>query len=317
MRRVSGLVAVAVAMLAAGCVQAETPQTPPPVQDRPAPEHDPLLQPIAPEYARRWLGVEVPTRLYGNTYLVGFSGLDVALISTPEGLVLIDGAVPQAVLDIEENIRRLGFRIEDVKYILSTEPHYDHAGGLAALARDSGATVIASPAAAAVLRRGSSGPDDPQASTAAAFPGVERVRVLQDGEILRLGDLEITARATPGHTPGSMSWSWRSCEDGDCKAVVFGSSLNPITSGEYRYSDPANRALLDAFRQTFANLRTMPCDILLTAHMEQSGGDVRLAQLRQGVEPNPFIDPTACRAYADKHEVLLDQRLERERNAAR
>lgn len=314
MRRVSGLAAMALAVLTAGCVQAETPQTPPPAQARPDPAHDPLLQPIAPEYARRWLGVEAPIRLYGNTYLVGFSGLDVALIATSDGLILIDGAVPQAVMDIEANIRRLGFRVEDVKYILSTEPHYDHAGGLAALARDSGATVIASPAAAAVLRRGRSGADDPQFSTVLAFPAVERVRALQDGEILRLGEVEITARATPGHTPGSMSWSWRSCEAGDCKTVVFGSSLNPITSGAYRYSDPANRALLDGFRATFESLRAMPCDILLSAHMEQSGGDVRLAQLRQGVEPNPFIDPTACRAYVDKHEALLERRLERERN---
>ncbi|RZJ39740.1 MAG: subclass B3 metallo-beta-lactamase, partial [Brevundimonas sp.] len=243
-------------------------------------------------------------------------GLDVALISTSDGLVLIDGALPQAVAAIEDNIRRLGFRIEDVKYILSTEPHYDHAGGLAALARDSGATVIASPAAAAVLRRGRSGADDPQASSLAAFPPVERVRALQDGQVLRLGDVEITARATPGHTPGSMSWSWRSCEAADCRTVVFGSSLNPITSGSYRYSDPANRALLDGFRRTFVSLRAMPCDILLSAHMEQSGGDVRLARLRQGVQPNPFIDPTACRAYADKHEALLDRRLERERNGA-
>ena len=316
MKPVSSLVAVGFLALTAGCVQAETPQQPPAAQVRPAPEDDPLLQPIAPEYARRWLGAEAPIRLYGNTWLVGFSGLDVGLIATSDGLVLIDGALPQAVADIEDNIRRLSFRIEDVKYILSTEPHYDHAGGLAALARDSGATVIASPAAAAVLRRGRSGADDPQASSLAAFPPVERVRAMQDGHVLRLGDVEITARATPGHTPGSMSWSWRSCESGDCKTVVFGSSLNPITAGGYRYSDPANKALLDGFRQTFANLRAMPCDILLSAHMEQSGGDARLARLRQGREPNPFIDPTACRAYADRHEALLDRRLERERNGA-
>lgn len=316
MRQVSSIVAAALVALTAGCAQAEAPEQPQAAQVRPAPEHDPLLRPIVPEYARRWLGAEAPIKLYGNTYLVGFSGLDVALISTSDGLILIDGALPQAVADIEDNIRRLGFRIEDVKYILSTEPHYDHAGGLAALARDSGATVIASPAAAVVLRQGHSGADDPQASTAAAFPPVERVRALLNGEVLRLGDVEITARATPGHTPGSMSWSWRSCEATECKTVVFGSSLNPITSGSYRYSDPANRALLDGFRRTFASLRAMPCDILLSAHMEQSGGDVRLAQLRQGVEPNPFIDPTACRAYADKHEALLDRKLERERNNA-
>lgn len=314
MRRVSGILAAGLMALTAGCAQAEPQQQPPAAQARPDPAHDPLLQPIAPEYARRWLGVEVPTRLYGNTYLVGFSGLDVALISTSEGLILVDGALPQAVPAIEDNIRRLGFRIEDVKYILSTEPHYDHAGGLAALARDSGAIVIASPAAAAVLRRGRSGADDPQAAWLEPFPAVGRVRALRDGETLRLGDVEITARATPGHTPGSMSWSWRSCEGGDCKAVMFGSSLNPISADGYRFTDPANRALLDGFRATFERLRTMPCDILLTAHMEQSGGDARLAQLRQGVQPNPFIDPTACRAYADKYEVLLERRLERERN---
>lgn len=312
MRRVSGLMAATLAALMAGCAQAEPPQSKP----APAAGTDSLMQPIAPEYARRWLGVEMPVKLYGNTYLVGFSGLDVALISTADGLVLIDGALPQAVPAIEDNIRRLGFRIEDVKYILSTEPHYDHAGGLAALARDTGATVIASPAATAVLRRGRSGADDPQAAWLEPFPAVERVRALRDGETLRLGELEITARATPGHTPGSMSWSWRSCEGGDCKAVVFGSSLNPIAADGYRFSDPANRALLDGFRRTFDSLRTMPCDILLTAHPDQSGGDVRLAQLRQGATPNPFIDPTACRAYADKYEVLLERRLERERAPA-
>lgn len=313
MRRVSGLLTAALLALTAGCAQAEPRQDAPAAQARPDPAHDPLLQPIAPEYASQWLAVEIPTRIHGNTFSVGFGGLTVVLISTSDGLVLVDGALPQAVPAIEDNIRRLGFRIEDVKYILSTEPHYDHAGGLAALARDTGATVVASPAAAAVLQRGRSGADDPQAAWLEAFPPVERVRALRDGEVLRLGDVAITARATPGHTPGSMSWSWRSCEGEACKEVVFGSSLNPISADGYRFTDPANRALLDGFRATFASLRAMPCDILLTAHPSQSGGDEHMAHLRQGVTPNPFIDPNACRAYADKYEALLDRRLERER----
>lgn len=313
MRRVSGILSAALLALTAGCAQAEPQQQPPAAQARPDPAHDPLLQPIAPEHAQQWLAVEMPTRIYGNTFFVGFGGLTVVLISTSEGLVLVDGALPQAVPAIEDNIRRLGFRMEDIKYILSTEPHYDHAGGLAALARDTGATVVASPAAAAVLRRGRSGADDPQAAWLEAFPPVERVRDLRDGEVLQLGDVAITARATPGHTPGSMSWSWRSCEGADCKDVVFGSSLNPLAAEGYRFTDPANRALVDGFRATFASLRTMPCDILLTAHPSQSGGDAHLAQLRQGVTPNPFIDPTACRAYADKYEVLFERQLERER----
>ncbi len=313
MRPMSCLAAAALLALTAACARAEPQQDAAPPAARPDPAHDPLLQPIAPEHARQWLGVEIPTRIYGNTWFVGFSGLSVVLISTSEGLVLVDGALPQAVPAIEDNIRRLGFRLEDVKYILSTEPHYDHAGGLAALARDTGATVIASPAAAAVLRRGRSGADDPQAAWLAPFPAVERVRALRDGEVLQVGDVAITARATPGHTPGSMSWSWRACEADACKAVVFGSSLNPIAADGYRFSDPANRALLDAFRETLTRLRTLPCDILLTAHPGQSDGDTRMVRLRQGGTPNPFVDPTACRAYADRSEALLDRRLERKR----
>lgn len=313
MRRVSGILTASLLALIAGCAQAEPQDRPPASQYRPDPAHDPLLRPIAPEYARQWLGVEPPVRIHGNTWFVGFGGLTVVLISTSDGLVLIDGALPQAVPAIEDNIRRLGFRIEDVKYVLSTEPHYDHSSGIAALLRDSGGTAVASPEAAEVLRRGRSGPDDPQADWLEAFPPVERVIALRDGQTLQVGDVVITARATPGHTFGSMSWSWRSCEAGDCKDVVFGSSLNPISADGYRFTDPEHQPLVDGFRRTFASLRAMPCDILLTAHPGQSGGDERMARLRQGETPNPFIDPTACRAYADKYEALLDRRLERER----
>lgn len=278
---------------------------------------DPLLRPIAPESAARWLvGPEAPVRIHGNTYLVGFAGLNVALIDTGDGLILIDGAVPQAVRDIQANIRRLGFRAEDIRYILSTEPHLDHAGGIAALARDSGATVVAGAAAAEVLRRGRSGPDDPQAAWLDDFPPVQRLRAVADGDVLRLGDVEIIARATPGHTPGSMSWSWRSCESDACLDIVFAASLNPLAAGAYRFSDPGNAPALAAFRATFARLRSLPCGILLTAHPGQSGGEEKLARLREARAPNPFVDPAACRAYADRFEPLLDAQLAEEARAA-
>ncbi|MEN2785724.1 subclass B3 metallo-beta-lactamase [Sphingomonas qilianensis] len=278
---------------------------------------DPLLRPIAGDYAARWLSPQPPTRIFGNSYLVGFGGLNVALIRTQAGLILIDGAVPQAVPAIERNIRALGFKLGDVKYILSTEPHYDHAGGLAALARDTGATVVASGAAAAVLRRGRSGAGDPQAAQLPPFPPVQRLRIVRDGAQLKLGDTIVTAHATPGHTAGSMSWAWRSCEGAQCAAVVFASSLNPVAAEGYRFSDPAHAAVVAAFRGTFATLRAMPCDILLTAHPDQSGGDVAFARLQQQRTPNPFVDPGACRAYVRKFERLLDKRLAKERGMPR
>ncbi|MET0372984.1 MAG: metallo-beta-lactamase, partial [Rhizorhabdus sp.] len=191
---------------------------------------DPLLRPIAPDFAAKWLRPEAPVNIYANVYLVGFGGLNVGLIRTDAGLVLIDGAVPQGVKVIEDNIRALGFSLSDVKLILSTEPHYDHAGGIAALARDTGATVVASAAAAPVLMRGRSGPEDPQMAWLESFPAMKKVRVVRDGEAVRLGKTVITARATPGHTPGSMSWTLRPCDKGSCLNIVFASSLNPIAA---------------------------------------------------------------------------------------
>jgi metallo-beta-lactamase class B len=276
-----------------------------------APEADPLLRPIAPDYAKRWLAPQAPVRLFGNTHLVGFGGLNVGLIRTSDGLILIDGAVPQAVRDIEANIRALGFSVRDVKLILSTEPHYDHAGGIAALARDSGATVVASAAAAAVLSRGGRDRADPQWGMLEAFPAPTRIRTVRDGDIVRLGNVSVTAVATPGHTPGSMSWRWRSCDGRDCATVLFASSLNPVAAPGWRFSDHPDRVRL--FRATFARVRAMPCDILLSAHPEQSGGDRKLAQLRTRRTPNPFRDPGACRAYADTAAERLDKALLQEK----
>ena len=206
------------------------------------------------------------------------AGLSVALIRTRAGLILIDGAVPQAVPDIEAHIRALGFSIRDVKLILSTEPHYDHAGGLAALARDSGAQVVASAPAAAVLRQGGGDPDDPQAAWLDPFPAVRDVRAVRDGAVIRLGEVAVTAHATPGHTLGSMSWSWSACEGKACRTIVFASSLNPIAADGWRFADPAHRRFVDAFRATFARVKAMPCDMLISAHPDPGDAD-RLARL--------------------------------------
>lgn len=270
---------------------------------------DPLLQPIEPDYAKRWLTSQPPTRIYGNTYLVGFAGLNVALIRTGAGLILIDGSVPQGVAAVESNIRSLGFDPKDIRLILSTEPHWDHAGGLAALARDTGAIVVAAPAAAEVLRKGRSGPDDPQAGWLAPYPPVPRVRSIAGGKTLRLGEVTVRAVATPGHTPGSMSWTWASCEAGRCVRIMFGASLRPIAAEGYRFSNPARASALAAFRRSFVTLRTTPCHILLTAHPDQSGGDLKFERLQRQRDPKPFLDPGACRAYADRYERLLEARI--------
>lgn len=270
-------------------------------------QDDPLTRPIAPEAAAKWIGPQAPIRVHGKTYLVGFAGMNVALIDTGKGLILIDGAVPQSVRSVEANLRKLGFRIEDVKLILSTEPHFDHAGGLAALARDSGATVLAGAWAVTALKQGMSTPDDPQAAWLVPFPAVSRVRAVKDGEVIRLGNVAVTTRATPGHTPGSMSWTWRSCEGGACRTIVFASSINPVAANGYRFTK--HPEVVASFRASHAKFRAMPCDIMFSAHPDNSGGVEKYARFARSVRPNPYLDPGACRAYAARSAKALAERL--------
>jgi metallo-beta-lactamase class B len=281
------------------------------------PVDDPLTRPIAPDSAQRWLTPLPPGRVLGDTYFVGFAGLGIALIKTSAGLILIDGGVPQAVSAIEANIRKLGFRVEEIRYILVTEPHWDHAGGVAALARDSGAQVVASVPTATVLRTGRVGSDDPQFAILVPFPPVAKVRAVRGGETVRLGNTIVTARATPGHTAGSMSWSWRSCEASECRTVVFGASLNAVSSEAYRFTDAAHAPVVASFRRGFAAMRALPCDILLISHPDQFGLDERYRRAQAGERPNPLIDANACRAYADRAEQKLDDRLAKEKSEAR
>ena len=269
-----------------------------PAQDR----DDPLTRPIATGRAAEWLAPRPPVRVFGNSSRVGFGGLSVALIDSGDGLILIDGALPQAAPAILANVAKLGFRPQDIKYILSTEPHFDHAGGLAALARDTGATVVASPRGAEALRSGLLAADDPQRGYGGRFPAVPTVRVMRDRQTLRLGNVVITALATPGHTMGSMSWTWRSCEGRHCRTIVFASSLNPVSHDSYRYSAPSSRGIVDGFRRTHAAMKAMPCDILITAHPDQAGGGGRFSTA-----------PGACRAYANASQHALEARLRKER----
>ncbi|MBE1526551.1 metallo-beta-lactamase class B [Sphingopyxis sp. OAS728] len=262
---------------------------------------DPLTRPLAVERAKEWLAPLPPEKLFGNSYLVGFGGLSVALIDTGDGLVLVDGALPQAAPAILANVRTLGFDPKDIKFILSTEPHWDHAGGLAALARDTGATVVASARGAEGLRSGRHAKDDPQLGYGGSWPAVTRLRVVKDGEVLKLGKTAITAVATPGHTMGSMSWRWQACEGTACKTIVFASSLNPVSADGYRFTSKAGAPIVKGFEQSYRKMDATPCDVLISAHPDNAG-------------TGRFNDkPGACRAYVDRSRKKLETRLSEER----
>jgi metallo-beta-lactamase class B len=245
-----------------------------------------------------------PVRIHANTYLVGTCGISSILIVGDEGDILIDGG-PEAAADlIADNIRALGFRVQDIRYILISHEHYDHVGGIAKLQRLSGATVMTSAPAARVLASGVPAIDDPQFGVVKPFPPVPVGRIIADGEEVRLGNLMLTAMTTPGHAAGATSWRWVGCDGGVCRTMVYADTLRPVSNGTYRFSDHA--AVVAAFRASLAKVAASTCEILLTPDPSENGMPDRLALGK------PLLDDQACKAYAALRSHELDDRLAKE-----
>ena len=251
-----------------------------------------------------WTKPAPPVRIHANTYDVGTCGITSILIVGDQGDILIDGGPEEAAELIADNIRRLGYRVEDIRFILHSHEHFDHVGGIAKLQRLSGATVVSSVPAKKVLETGTPSGDDPQSGTLKPFPPASVGRTIVDGQEVRLGNLMLTAIATPGHTPGALSWRWVSCDGGVCRTIVYADSLSPVSSPAYRFGD--HPAYLAAYRASIAKLAVSPCEILITPHPSASHMPERFALGK------PMLDENACRDYAAGLTKNLDARLAKE-----
>lgn len=252
-----------------------------------------------------------PFQVFGNTYYVGTAGLSSILVTSKRGLILIDGGLSQSAPLIADSIRKLGYRIEDVRLILNSHTHHDHAGGLAALQRASGAIVAASPASALALKQGGPTSDDPQFAFGReinGFPSIAKVKVVADDETLRVGDLEIRARFTPGHTPGGTSWTWRSCEGTRCLDMVYADSLNAVSAPGFNFASDSS-----AFGDSIARVAQLRCDVLMAPHPGQFDMETKFQSRRHRPPRNPFIDPKGCESYAAAAKLKLEKRIEDDR----
>lgn len=244
-----------------------------------------------------------PFRIHGNTWYVGTCGIAAILITGDEGHVLIDSGTEKGAAVVAANIRRLGFRLEDVKLLLASHEHHDHVGGMAALQGLTGAELAVSKDAALVLSSGRPAPDDPQFGAIPEMTPAKVATVLpQDGRVL-LGPIALQAVPTPGHTAGATTWQWQSCAGADCRTIVYADSLSAISSDSYRFSD--HPAYVQAFRDGLARLEKLECTMLITPHPSASELNTRAAA---GLAP----DPTGCARYARAKMASLDARLAKE-----
>jgi metallo-beta-lactamase class B len=259
----------------------------------------------------KWNKPTEPFKMIGNVYYVGTDGLASYLITSPQGHILVDTVMPEATSQIKANIEKLGFKVTDIKYLLNTHAHIDHTGGLAEMKAASGAQLVAGEADKPLLEGGYY--PGAREETALNFPPVKVDRTAREGDKVTVGDVTLTARETPGHSPGCTSWEF-SVKDGDAtrSVLIFCSgtvALNRLVT------NPTHPGIVTDYRKTFARAKDMKVDVLLAPHPEMYRMQDKRAMLSDGA-PNPFVNPGEFNAYAATLEKAFDDALAKQTAAA-
>lgn len=274
-----------------------------------------LAEPMAAQSYEEMLeqmgGPFEPLRIVGELYYVGTHDVTAFLWAGPEGHILLDGGFPENAAMIRANIEALGFRVEDVRVLVNSHAHFDHAGGLAALKAWSGARLVASAGDAPLLEAGGLG--DPVIGDGGAFPAVEVDEIVADRGEVRLGRRVLTAHMTAGHTPGCTTWSARVPDGERMLDVVFVCSVTVLPGVRLTGADATWSGIDGDFERTFDRLRSLPVDVFLAAHGSFFGLEEKARAVRDGVTVNPFIDPDRYRRYIERGYARFVERLAAER----
>lgn len=251
-----------------------------------------------------------PFHIIGDVYFVGTAGLGSYLITSPQGHVLLDGALPESAPQIEQHVALLGFKMRDVKILLNTHAHFDHDGGLAELKRVSGAQVIASRADAPNIESGLT--DSYGSGWDTRIQGVKVDRIIDDGAQVKLGTNILTAHVTPGHTKGCTTWTMPVTKNGHIHNLVFYCSTS--IPGYSLINNRAYPNIVSDYQHSFAVLEKLPCDVFLANHTGFFHMDEKLARVRPG-GPNPFIDPAEYAAFVAQSKKDFEATLARQKAA--
>jgi metallo-beta-lactamase class B len=258
---------------------------------------------------RSWNQPVEPFRIVGNIYYVGANEITSYLITSPQGHILLDGGFVETAPIIRDNIRKLGFKPEDVKFLLSSHAHFDHAGGIAQLKQWTGAQFVASREDGAQMERGGRG--DFAWGDKYAFPPLHPDRIIADRDTISIGTTTMTAHLTPGHTKGCTTWTIDAEENGHSYHVVF---LCSISMPGYKLINNASYPnIVDDYRKTFAYLKTLPCDVFLAAHGSFFQLDEKRAALKADPKQNPLIRPGELQAFVDHAEQDFEVELKKQK----
>ncbi len=258
----------------------------------------------AESYTAKWAQPQQPYRIAGNIYYVGSNDLACFLIATPQGHILINTGYERMAPLLRANVKKLGFRFTDIRYLLTGQAHDDHVAGFAVAHEGSGAKVLAMQGDDDIIEHGGRG--DFRFDGEISWRGCPVDRVLHDGDTVSLGGTTLVAHLTPGHTKGCTTWTTTVMENGRPLNVVIvgGVSVNP---GVKLIGNPRYPAIADDYGRTFRVLRILPCDVFLGAHGGYYDMLDKFARMKAGAAENPFIDPEGYRRFVDDSEANFER----------
>ncbi|MGB7434918.1 MAG: subclass B3 metallo-beta-lactamase [Candidatus Acidiferrum sp.] len=265
----------------------------------------------APSHAQRlqpgWGQPFPPFRIAGNLYYVGDQDLGSYLIATHEGLILINSGIKEDVPIIHKDVEELGFHYSDIKILLISHAHYDHAEGSAMIVQETGAKYYVMDADVPTIESG--GKDDFQYGKDrwAHFPVVQVDRVLHDGDKVELGGSVLVAHLTPGHTKGTTTWTMDVAEDNRTLHVVIVGSPN-VNPGYKLVNNKEYPQIAADYQRGFEVLKSLPCDIFLGAHGSYFGLKEKYARWKAG-DKDAFVDPAGYKAFVEQHEKKFQAAL--------
>lgn len=217
-----------------------------------------------------WTEVVKPVHITGPVYYVGSRELssyllvDNAKLDEPD-LILVNIGMPENVDLVFASIRELGFNPKNIKYLLITQAHFDHAGGVAEVQRRTQATVVAGHGDVGLMQRGGKG--DHVFDDQLSFPAVANIKSVNDGDLIELGKLQLTTISTPGHTPGSSSWIMTIDDDPSGPSQVLLMSSMSVLPDAVLVENPRYPLVIRDFQQTFKKLNQYRPHYLLPDHL--------------------------------------------------
>ncbi len=243
-------------------------------------------------------------QVHGNTYYVGSCGITALVVLGSEQAILFDTAEVEFAPTLQSNLARVGVEPRKIGWILGSHEHYDHVGGVAEFQRRSGAEVIIADEAK-ISFTGQMDPRDPQFGMHDPLEQPDISKTVSDGDVLTLANIDFTVVATPGHTPGALTWQWTSCDGSDCKTIVYADSLSPVSRDDYKFSE--HPEYIAEYRAGLERLAKLECDILLTPHPSASF-------MQQRASTGSLVGGMSCKNYSNRVSQRLDARLKAEAN---